>query len=398
MTGTPLTRRAVLAGATAATAATVTAALPAAATQAVQARPATDFVTVSGGAFRLRGREFRFGGTNTYYLHQKSHYMIDNALGDAAAMGLPVIRAWAFADGTDRAEKPLQPAPYRYDETAFDSLDYAVYRAGQLGLRLVLGLTNNWPDYGGMAQYVTWFLGLPDDSYTTEVNHDRFYDTPAIQACYRAYVRHVMTRTNRYTHRPYTQDPTIMAWELANEPRSRSDKTGARLLTWITETSRYFQQLAATDYPYTTYEGDRWKDFIALPSIDYATFHLYPQNWGHPHDPVPWGTQWITDHLTDARAAHKPAVLEEYGLGINPTQSIPDTAARDAGYQTWTNTILTQGGAGDQFWLLTSRLDDGSWYPDYDGLRIYWSNDPSNPTNTTAHLLSTHATTMTTAT
>jgi mannan endo-1,4-beta-mannosidase len=415
MADTPLTRRGLLAGGAAGAAGLLAAPVLASTAAAADPRYTNDFVTVSGGGFRLHGKPFRFGGTNTYYLHQKSHYMIDNALGDAAAMGLPVIRAWAFADGTDRSEKPLQPAPYRYDEAAFDSLDYAVYRAGQLGLRLVLGLTNNWPDYGGMAQYVTWFLGLPDDSYTTEVNHDRFYDTPAIQDCFRSYVRHVLTRVNRYTHRRYTEDPTVMAWELANEPRSRSDRSGARLLTWITETSRYVQRLAphqlvavgdegfygdptATDYPYTTYEGDRWKDFIALPSIDYATFHLYPQNWGHPTDPVPWGTRWITDHLTDARAAGKPAVLEEYGLGINPAQAIPDTAARDAGYQTWTDTVLTEGGAGDQFWLLTSRVDDGSFYPDYDGLRVYWSNDPTNPTNTTAHLLASHATAMTTAT
>ena len=33
-----------------------------------------------------------------------------------------------------------------------------------LGLRLVMPLVNNWPDYGGMAQYVDWFLGLSDDT------------------------------------------------------------------------------------------------------------------------------------------------------------------------------------------------------------------------------------------
>jgi mannan endo-1,4-beta-mannosidase len=405
---TDITRRGLLAGGAAATAATVATGLVA---EPAAARPRSDFVTVSGGGFRLGGRPFRFGGTNTYYLHQKSHYMIDNALGDAAAMGLRVVRAEAFADGTARAEKPLQPAPYRYDEAAFDSLDYAVYRAGQLGLRLVLVLVNNWPDYGGMAQYVSWFLGLPDDSYTTMVNHDRFYDTPAIQDCYRAYVRHVMGRVNRYTGLRYTDDPTVMTWQLANEPRSRSDKTGERLLGWVRDTSGYVRRLAphqlvavgdegfygdpaATDYPYSTYEGDRWKDFVALDTVDYGTVHLYPQSWGHAADPVAWGTTWITDHLADGRAAGKPVVLEEYGLGINAAQGIPDAAARDAGYRAWTDAVLANGGAGDQFWLLTSRVDDGSFYPDYDGLRVYWFNDATNPTNSTAHLLAAHAAAM----
>jgi len=387
-----------------------------AAGRSLASRPG-EFVTVRGGQFHLGATPVRFGGTNTYYLHQQSHYMIDSALNDAAAMSLAAVRAWAFADGPGNGSTALQPKPYVYNDAAFDSLDYAIYQAGQLGIRLVLALVNNWPDYGGMAQYVTWFLGLPDDSYGAAVNHDLFYSTPAIQRCYRAYVRHVLTRFNRYTGLRYNQDPTIMTWELANEPRSRSDKTGQRLLTWITQTSAYFRQLAPrqlvttgdegfygdagnSDYPYSDYEGDRWKDFLALPTIDYGTVHLYPQGWGeNPSskpgtDPVSWGTTWITSHLSDGAALGKPVVIEEYGLSINAAQGVADEAARDAGYRAWTDAVLSNGGAGDQFWLLTSRVDDGSFYPDYDGYRIIWDNDPSNSTNAAAQLLSAHAKAM----
>ena len=162
----------------------------------------------------------------------------------------------------------------------------------------MLTLVNNWPDYGGMAQYVSWFLGLPDD-YGAATNHDMFYSTRSIQDCYRAYVKYVLTRFNRYTGLRYNEDPTIMTFELANEPRSRSDKTGQQLLTWVTQASAYFKHLAPhqlvttgdegfygdpanSDYPYSNYEGDRWKDFLALPAIDYGTVHLYPQGWGEP--------------------------------------------------------------------------------------------------------------------
>jgi mannan endo-1,4-beta-mannosidase len=379
-----------------------------------------EFVTTRHGSFSVGGAGWRFGGTNTYYLHQQSHYMIDSALNDAAAMSLAVVRAWAFADGSGGSYTPLQPKPYVYDNAAFDSLDYAIYKAGQLGLRLVLALVNNWPDYGGMAQYVTWFLGLPDDSYGAAVNHDKFYSTTEIQDCYRAYVRYVLTRFNRYTGLRYNEDPAIMTFELANEPRSRSDKTGRELLAWVTQTSAYFKKLAPhqlvttgdegfygdpanPDYPYSNYEGDRWKDFLALPTIDYGTVHLYPQGWGeNPSskpgtDPVSWGTTWITDHLSDGAALGKPVVIEEYGLALNAAQGIADEAARDSGYQAWTGAVLAHGGAGDQFWLLTSRVDDGSFYPDYDGYRIIWDNDPSNSTNAAAQLLSAHAKAMVSA-
>jgi mannan endo-1,4-beta-mannosidase len=432
--GRQVSRRAVLGGSAAVAAGLVTATPAAAAPAAVPApaapapaapapaaggavgtagrHRAAGFVRVRNGGFTLDGAPFRFGGTNTYYLHQQSHYMIDAALDDAAAMGLRVVRAWAFADGPARTVMPLQPEPFRYDEDAFDSLDYTVWKAGQLGLRLVLTLANNWGDYGGMRQYVEWFLGLPDDTTGDAVNHDRFYNDARIRNCYRAYAAHVIGRRNRYTGLAYRDDPTIMTFELANEPRNRSDKTGATVLAWVREMSALVKRLAPrqlvavgdegfygdptnVDYPYSTFEGDRWLEFLRLPAVDYGTFHLYPQGWGETTanngtDPVQWGTTWIATHLADAARLGKPAVLEEYGLLVDPARDIADAAARQAGYARWVAEV-ERSGAGDQFWLLTSRVDDGSYYPDFDGYRIYWANDPANPSNDTARMLSAHA-------
>ena len=39
-------------------------------------------------------------------------------------------------------------------------LDRAISLAEARGVRLILALTNNWQDFGGMSQYVKW-LGLP---------------------------------------------------------------------------------------------------------------------------------------------------------------------------------------------------------------------------------------------
>ncbi|MFD7989115.1 cellulase family glycosylhydrolase [Kitasatospora indigofera] len=424
--GPRLSRRGLLGAATAVTVAatglTATATLaatPAAAAEAGR-RSAGDFVTARRGVLRLGGETFRFGGTNCYYLHQQSHYMIDSVLDDAAAMGLTVVRAWAFADGTEKSARPLQPKPYSYDEAAFDSLDYAVHKAGELGLRLVLPLVNNWPDYGGMQQYVNWFLGLPDDSYGEGVNHDRFYTDKAVKDCYKAYAKFVIRRRNRYTGLRYCDDPTVMAFELANEPRCRSDKSGATLLAWAGEMSAHVKSLAPrqllavgdegfygeagqADYPYSDYEGTPWKKLVSLPAVDYATVHVYPQNWGETSGAKPgtdatgWGTKWINDHLRDGRALGKPVVVEEFGLQIDAGRDIPDSAARDRAYAAWTDAVRTGGGAGDQFWLLTSRVDDGSFYPDYDGHRIVWNNDPANPTRAAAQLFSAHAKAMTAA-
>ncbi|MET7451426.1 cellulase family glycosylhydrolase [Streptomyces sp. NPDC005574] len=381
-------------------------------------RPRGDYVTVRKGEFVHAGSRFRFGGTNCYYLHQRSHYMIDSALDDAAAMGLSVVRAWAFADGAEKADRPLQPQPYHYDEDAFDALDYAVHKAAELGIKLVLPLVNNWPDYGGMQQYVKWFLGLDDDSYGAETpHHDRFYTDKAIRACYKAFAAHVIGRRNRYTGLRYHEDPTVMAFELANEPRCRSDRSGNTLVRWAAEMSAHVKRLAPrqlvavgdegaygeaghADYPYSDHDGVDWRRLSALRTVDYATFHLYPQGWGETSSAKPgtdvggWGEQWILRHLRDARRLGKPAVLEEFGVRIDAGQDVPDTATRDDIYRRWTRIVERESGAGSQFWLLTSRVDDGSFYPDYDGFRITWNNDDANTTRSTARVLSEHAAAM----
>jgi mannan endo-1,4-beta-mannosidase len=341
------------------------------------------FVTARRGRFYVGRQPWRFGGTNTYYLHYKSHFMIDDALGAAAAMGLRVVRVDTFMDGVGQEGVALQPEPYTYDEESFDRIDYTVWKAGQLGLRLVVTLTNNWPDFGGIPQYATWF----------DAEHDDFFRRTDIKDCYRAWIRHVLTRRNRYTGMPNTQDPTVMTWELANEPRCQSDKSGDTLVAWADEMSRLVKELAPRQlvavgdegfygipghesYPYSDWEGVAWRRLTALPAVDYGTVHLYPEPWGQTPE---WGEPWIRNHIGDGRKLRKPVVIEEYGIG--------DKAIRDALYTTWTQAVEEEGGAGDQFWLLTGLQDDGTLYPDYDGLRVTY---PS----ATATLLAEHAARM----
>lgn len=118
------------------------------------------------------------------------------------------------------------------------------------------------------------------------------------------------------------------------------------------------------DWPYNAADGVDHEALSALPNIDYATYHVYPDSWGGKD--VPWVTQWIVDHQTAAAELGKPTILEEFGLR--------DQSRRDAAYQTWADTVRTGGGDGWMFWILTGIQDDGQLYPDYDGFRV---NHPS---------------------
>ncbi|WP_254450282.1 cellulose binding domain-containing protein [Cohnella herbarum] len=339
------------------------------------------FVTTSGGKFKLNGNDFYFSGTNNYYLLYQSQAMVDDVFSDAVAMNLKVLRMWGWINGNSTNNVVLQPSPGVFNEAGFTKMDYAIYKAGQSGIKLVIPFINNWDDFGGMNTYVNWFGAG---------SHDAFYTNAQVKQAYKNYVNYVLNRTNTYSGIKYKDDPTIMTWELANEPRAQTDKTGNTLVNWADEMSAYIKSLdpnhlvavgdegfynipGNSDYPYGGGEGVDWTRLIALPNIDYGTYHLYPNHW---NETAQWGNTWIANHINDGAAAGKPVVLEEFGL--------TDPSTRDSVYATWLGIVNQLGGAGDQFWILTGIQDDGQLYPDYDGFRVVY---PS----ATATLISNHA-------
>jgi mannan endo-1,4-beta-mannosidase len=359
----------------------------------VNAVPA-GFVSPSGTKFVKDGAPFYYAGTNCYYPNYAPNVMIDGSMSDAAAMKLRVFRLWAFLDcGTKTGDltftnnadglgqknncyiqywDPVTRAPaYNTGDNGLKKLDYIIYKASQNGVKVWLPFTNNWIDFGGMKQYCLW-LGLS--------NKDDFYTNPTIKQYYKNYISMLLNRTNTYTGIKYKDDPTIFAWELANEPRCESDTTGNTLVNWATEMSQYVKSIDPNhmvdvgdegfyNIPYAQGEdrsycshGSSGVDFIRLlkiPTIDFGSYHLYPDSWNTTAD---WGTTWIKNHIKDGIQIGKPVVLGEYGMKSN----------KDSIYQTWHNAVLAMNGAGANFWMLAGVKDDGTMYPDYDGFTVYY--------------------------
>ncbi len=46
----------------------------------------------------------------------------------------------------------LQVSPGLYDENGFEALDFVVFTASQLGLRVILSFVDNWKHYNGVDQ------------------------------------------------------------------------------------------------------------------------------------------------------------------------------------------------------------------------------------------------------
>ncbi|MEU7866886.1 cellulase family glycosylhydrolase [Dactylosporangium sp. NPDC049140] len=339
------------------------------------------FVTRQGDDLRLDGKTFRFAGSNNYYLHYNSHAMVDDVLGDAAGAGFNVLRTWGFMESGQNGVSFLSfdgTKPVANDgPDGLGRLDYVLKAAHDKGIRLVIPLTNNWSDFGGMDQYVKWHGGQ---------YHDDFYTDPVIRGWYADWVTHVLNRTNALTGVKYKDDPTVMAWELANEPRCggsgqlprSANCTDRTLVTWADEMTRLIHGVdshhlvgvgdegflctdrTSSDWTVNCADGVDSAALAALPGVDLASFHLYPDGWGKD---AAWGTQWIRTHVQVAQRVHKPVMLGEFGF--------KDKATRNTVYKAWTDEAVRDGIDGFLYWILSGVQDDGTNYPDYDGFTVY---------------------------
>ncbi|KAI0452347.1 glycoside hydrolase superfamily [Xylaria acuta] len=325
----------------------------------------TTFSSTNGLNFQIDGKTGYFAGTNSYWIgFLTNNADIDKTLDELKNAGLKILRVWGFNDVTST---PGQGTVWFQKLSASGStintgadglqrLDYVVSAAEKRGIKLIINFVNNWSDYGGIPAYVSAFGGSTTSWYTNT----------AAQTQYRAYIKAVVSR--------YASSPAVFAWELANEPRCKGCATSV-VTKWATETSAYVKSLDArhmvtlgdegfglatgTDgsYPFQYSEGVDFEANLKIPTLDFGTFHLYPESWGTTND---WGTKWITAHAAACKAAGKPCLFEEYGVTSNHcTVESP-----------WQKTSLSSSGiSGDLFWQLGVTLSTGQTHND--GNTIY---------------------------
>ncbi|KAK9806092.1 hypothetical protein WJX72_001044 [[Myrmecia] bisecta] len=217
---------------------------------AIQGNAASDgyFVTISAsGDFTLGCNRFFVSGWNQWELIEAGAgapvlygaslptsltgpALVRKFMDDAVANGFNVMRAWAHTVSSAYA---LQYAPGQYNENVFQGLDYALDQARQHGLKVVLSFVNNWPGAGGIDEYVSW-------SGTAKAHEDFFSDANCRQL-YKNHVNTIINRVNAINGRRYRDDPTIMAWNLVNEPRCY--RCPDALQAFIQEMSAYVKSL-----------------------------------------------------------------------------------------------------------------------------------------------------------
>ncbi|KAI5066351.1 hypothetical protein GOP47_0018975 [Adiantum capillus-veneris] len=306
----------------------------------------SSFVGTRGSQFVVDGRPYYINGFNAYFLMAISvdAYSRPRAtalLEEAASAGLNTCRTWAFNDGN--GYESLQTSPAVYDERVFQGLDFVISEAKRVGIRLILSLCNNWRDYGGKAQYVQWARTSGDGSSSLN-SEDAFFSNSTTKGFYKNHIKTVLTRINTITGVSYKDDPTIFSWELMNEPRCLSDRSGDTLQAWIEEMAPYVKSIDSNHLLQVGLEGfygtpssirvdanpnsycqQLGTDFIKnhqAMGVDYATIHAYPDSWlgwnVSIEERIAFMKSWVAAHVTDCSSGggnlHMPVMVAEMGL------------------------------------------------------------------------------------
>ena len=367
------------------------------------------YVQVDGLNFIKDGKPYHFMGTNLWYganlAAEGQRQRLLKELDQLKALGVNNLRVVGASEGAgeSRIRKSFQPALGVYDEELLTGLDFLLAEMGKRDMTAVIFLNNYWVWTGGMSQYMAWVNHeevpnpfLPQYSWDDFMRYSAtFYFNEEAILAHRRYMDQLLTRINTITGQPYVEDPTIMSWQLANEPRPGNDSKDsvviAGYLKWVDATARYIRNKDPNHLVSSGNEGlagsvwleSAYLDAHKLKSIDYMTFHLWIKNWGWYDASKAEATypeasrkalEYIEQHLKYAADLGKPITLEEFGIPRDDHSFSLNAATtwRDKYYTAVFNALYdnaAKGGAaaGSNFWgwggLGIPDTDDEKWAP-----------------------------------
>jgi mannan endo-1,4-beta-mannosidase len=302
----------------------------------------SSFISIKAQTFQLNSKPYYFIGANYWYGSllglekdkRRGIQRLTNELDFLKRNGVTNLRLMAGAEGSGmingvmRVGPALQTERGTFDESALDGLDLILAEMAKRKMTAVIFLSNNWEWTGGFQQYLIWNDQASADLLMRKPSWDelrdvvaKFYSCDPCKAGYLKQVRFVMDRTNKITGRKYIDDPTIMAWELANEPRPMRPGARERYAEWIHEAAAAIKARDKNHLVTIGHEGsigtegmDLFEEVHRDANIDYLTIHIWPKNWAWLENAVAKSVEYIEQHITVARRLNKPLVIEEFGL------------------------------------------------------------------------------------
>ena len=309
------------------------------------------FISSSGAKLYDGDREFRFISVNIPNLlciednlaftecnpwRLPDKFEIEDALKTARLLGGTVVRTYVITvrrktEGDD-VPRHVQ-SPGKFSEEAFLAMDQVLASANEIGVRLLIPLVDNWRWMGGRPQYAG-FRAKDGAAFWTDAQ---------LKEDFKVTIRYVLNRRNTITGQLYSEDKTILAWELGNEIWRASPE-------WVAEMAAFVKSI---DCNHLLNDGLQFfavrDEIIDDPNIDILSTHHYEKN---PQD--------MLAHILNTAAkiaGRKPYYIGEFGF-------IPTPAMEEV-----LNTVIEDRNiSGALLWSLRFHNRAGGFY---------WHSEPS---------------------
>src|SRR5688572_13115098 len=266
------------------------------------------FVAREGHRLVLNGKPYYFVGTNYWYGsllgleadEKRGVGRLRRELDFLKANGVTNLRLLGGAEGSGmingiiRVGPPLQPEQGVFKPDVLKGLDIVLAEMGKRNMKAVIFISNNWEWSGGFQQYLIWNGLVPKDQETRKLTWDelrdvvsKFYSCAKCKDSYNRHLSQLVDRTNTVTGRRYTDDPAIMAWELANEPRPMRPYANEDYKKWVVDVAALLKSKDKNHLVVIGHEGfmgtenlELYEDIHADKNVDYVTIHIWAKNWG----------------------------------------------------------------------------------------------------------------------
>jgi mannan endo-1,4-beta-mannosidase len=379
------------------------------------------FIKREGMRLTRAGEPYRIVGANMWYaawLGADADYgdrpRLLRELDRLQALGLNNLRIMAAAE-EGPLKNSIKPGFTRNDgsqNTAlFEGLDFAISEMAKRGMTAVLALSNFWEWSGGLqtllyratGEYID--MGDPAHPWPAFANVTAaFYANKGAVERYHSHVEAVVARTNTVTGTLYANDPAIMSWQLANEPRPGGSDAAitehrSEYLAWIKDTAALIRSMDGNHLVSLGQEGTQatnGKEDLVIAAhehVDYVTAHIWPLNWGWVAGDDLAGTwpdgkrkveEYLAAHTSIAEGLGKPLLIEEFGFPRDGEAYSPDTTTefREQYYRTIYDAVEAswrEGGPlqGSNFWAWNGEARAA--HEDFrfvDGDRAYMGDPP----------------------
>ena len=331
----------------------------------------SSFVSVKDHQFFLNNKRHYYIGTNYWYGEllalekdkKKGIERLRKELDFLQQHGVTNLRLVAGAEGSgkvngvERIGPPLQTEEGIFDPEILKGLDVLLDEMGKRNMKAVIYLSNNWEWSGGFLQYLRWNGLIDDSTFRNKIDWvelgniiSKFYDCEKCKAGYLKQLAYIIGHKNAISKKNYKDDPVIMAWELANEPRPMRASSIDSYEKFIRDAAAFIKSKDSRHLVTLGVEGymgtenlDVFEKIHDDKNVDYLTIHVWPKNWGWFRGNDVAGSmenifskslQYIYAHENIARKLNKPIVIEEFGLPRNNNSFDIDasTSLRDSFY------------------------------------------------------------------